>query len=1223
MIMFAVISGQRMYLTDRARPENISQQFQNEIRATETDLKNQLANVAANFDTNVLNGAGVKFNFFHDKDGDGEFSYFIYSGDSLVFWSNNKVILPEEFSKTFRSGHYALRLKNGWYGFQGVRSGLYHFVGCYLIKSEFSFQNEYIKSRFSSRFDLPPSVSVSLAPGGPNPVYAADGTRLFGLQFDGNMPESGKQSGMFLLLFLLGSLSLCYFLWHVFSGIAWFRSRENLMVVFYFSTICLLRLLQYSIGFPGEMYQSELFSPALYSSSSLLPSLGDFTINALMLTLISLVFYKRSSLNPFRLARGHALQTAAAFMALFILLVLFHSIRYLVTDLVINSPVSLNLQNISGLTYESSFGLFIIAALLVSWWLISIKVLDFIVACVTSGKLLVLFAVIVSCLYSLLFVLSGWQPNITITLFFLFYVFSYRYFKEKNRALFSVQSLLFLLVFYPAFTTFLLNGANHTKETEKRNLLAVKLMTRRNPVTEVLYEQVERKLDADSLLKQWADPGFTGRRVSNDSLAVYLKTQYFKDYWKKYQIQVTCCEPGKELRIQPQGYLVTCASYFHDIIRNYGESTVCTNLFFLDYGLGKEYYLAVFSREPFSAKSFTRAAIIIEFNLKNAYPDPGYPGLLMDKTRFDLPNLSDYSYALYQNGLLVRAAGACGYKTDLGKYAMFDAARPGFTDDHMVHFQYKISGNNRLVISKKEDDYLAFAAPFSYLFILFSIVILMVGGIINFPKNITHVPATLRNRLHFALIGTLVFAMLAIGIMQAVTIIRINAKKNVDNLRERAASMVVEVRHKYGNLQQIREVSKGDLEDFLVKLSNIFFADINVYDAKGVLVASSRPQVFEEGLLSERMNSEAFSKLVLDKNSIYIHDESIGSMQFNSAYLPIYSEQDQLLGFVNLPYFAKQDESKKEISSFLVTFLNVYILLILFSVFVTILISNYITSPLSMLARKMSQVRLGMVNEKITWAPGDEIGKLVAEYNRMIDELATSAEKLGRSERESAWREMARQVAHEIKNPLTPMKLSVQYLEKAWNEKAPDWDLRLARFTRILVEQIDTLSVIASDFSDFAKMPAIVSEKTDMEEVIRYVLTMYQDTSSIRYEFIPGEKPAEILADRSQLIRVFTNLLNNAVQAIGESDEGLIRIDLTRERQQIIIMVSDNGSGIPAGLRNKIFQPEFTTKTSGMGLGLAIVRGIVEGMNGEISFSSEDKKGTTFIIKFPIYDERS
>jgi signal transduction histidine kinase len=937
---------------------------------------------------------------------------------------------------------------------------------------------------------------------------------------------------------------------------------------------------------------------------------------------ISFIFYKKIVIRPVQpdLRKNHSL--ARSSIAMCIILLLFQVAGYFIADLVINSAVPLNLQNISGLTYQSGFGLFIISVLLFSLWLVSVRLFDAVFVIRGNLKGLVFSFILVIAIYFGIYWLVSRTLDWIVPLFFTVYFLLFWYLKSKNRPLFSVQQLFIFLSFYAIFGTFLLNRSNQTKEDEKIKLLAGKLVTQRNPVTEILYEQIEHRLKTDSILSKWMTTIPGGNKVSEDSLVNYLLSQYFNEYWKKYQVQITLCGPAKELRVQPQGYLVNCNAYFQEIIRNYGKATALPNLFFLDYGYGKEYYLSVISENPLVADS-AEPGIFIELNLKNAYPDQGYPGLLMDKTRLDLTSVSDYSYGLYQNGLLIRSVGPTGYKTDLKKYPDFPVTKPFFTDGQWVHYFYRINDNDTLLISKKKESFLTVSTPFSYLFIIFSSLVVLISVLVYFPKNRLQAPASLRNRLHFSLLGILVVTLLAIGIVQVANIVQINLKKNVDNLRERAISVVVEVQHKYGSLPGMKSVARGEQEDFLTKLSNVFFTDINIYSEKGLLLSSSRPQVFEEGLQSERMDAAAYQKLIEEKNSLLIHYESIGEMQFNSAYLPFYNDRDKLLGFVNLPYFARQDESKKEISTFLVTFLNVYILLILFGVFVTVLITNYITAPLAMLAGKMSQLRLGMVNEKIAWKQNDEIGQLVSEYNKMIDKLGNSAEILARSERESAWRQMARQVAHEIKNPLTPMKLSAQYLEKAWNDKAPDWEQRLARFTVTLVEQIDALSVIASDFSNFAQMPTVAFSPIDMNEVLQFVRTLYQDTPAVRYEFHSDISAPVIFGDRSQLIRLFTNLLNNAIQAIGEQGEGVIRIEIVKEHEQIIVKVSDNGCGISPQRSDRIFQPDFTTKTSGMGLGLAIVKGIVEGMGGEISFVSEEHKGTTFNIKFPIYGEES
>jgi nitrogen fixation/metabolism regulation signal transduction histidine kinase len=241
----------------------------------------------------------------------------------------------------------------------------------------------------------------------------------------------------------------------------------------------------------------------------------------------------------------------------------------------------------------------------------------------------------------------------------------------------------------------------------------------------------------------------------------------------------------------------------------------------------------------------------------------------------------------------------------------------------------------------------------------------------------------------------------------------------------------------------------------------------------------------------------------------------------------------------------------------------------------------------------------------------------VDEYNRMIDELARSAELLARSERESAWREMAKQVAHEIKNPLTPMKLSVQYLQKAWDEKAPDWENHLERFTRTIVEQIDSLSVIASEFSDFAKMPAANIEKIGLVEVIKSAADLYRHPRHIKISISPSDQEYFVLADKRQLLRVFNNLIQNAVQAIGKKTDGIISINISCEGPDYHIAISDNGTGISDEQAVKIFSPNFTTKSSGMGLGLAMSKNILATINAKIDFESVPGEGTTFHIRIP------
>lgn len=328
-----------------------------------------------------------------------------------------------------------------------------------------------------------------------------------------------------------------------------------------------------------------------------------------------------------------------------------------------------------------------------------------------------------------------------------------------------------------------------------------------------------------------------------------------------------------------------------------------------------------------------------------------------------------------------------------------------------------------------------------------------------------------------------------------------------------------------------------------------------------------------------------------------------------------------MIGYLHLPYFEKQNELNNEISNFLSALINIYILLLALAVIITLIISSRITQPLLLIQEKLSNIRLGRKNEPIEYRRKDEIGELVNEYNRMIEELAASAEKLSRSERESAWREMAKQVAHEIKNPLTPMKLSVQHLQKAWEEKSPKLTEIFQRISQTLVEQIDTLSNIATEFSTFAQMPQAKKEPVDLNKIIGSLLDLFKELPDISVTFSGDQKEKIVFADKDQLSRMFSNLLKNATQAIQSDKNGIIEVAVVTENNNYIISVHDNGAGIPANQIERIFTPSFTTKSSGMGLGLSIVKSIVEGSGGTIRFETQEGEGTTFFVTLPAYQK--
>jgi nitrogen fixation/metabolism regulation signal transduction histidine kinase len=297
----------------------------------------------------------------------------------------------------------------------------------------------------------------------------------------------------------------------------------------------------------------------------------------------------------------------------------------------------------------------------------------------------------------------------------------------------------------------------------------------------------------------------------------------------------------------------------------------------------------------------------------------------------------------------------------------------------------------------------------------------------------------------------------------------------------------------------------------------------------------------------------------------------------------------------------------------------VYVFIFVAIGFIAFFIANSITFPLTLIEEQLRETKIGKKMDPISWKGSDEIGKLINEYNRMILELEESTDRLAKSERENAWREMAKQVAHEIKNPLTPMKLGLQHLQRSWNDNDPNFNEKFERFNNTFIQQIESLSLIASEFSSFAQMPQTSKELVDLKEIVSNVVDLYKNTNDIEIHlgYLPGLK-SMVMADKDQMIRTFNNLIKNAIQSIPSQRNGQINVDLLNDKGHFLVMIQDNGAGIEEEKQSKIFQPNFTTKNSGMGMGLAIVKNIIDNAGGKIWFQSELNKGTTFYVSLPL-----
>lgn len=394
----------------------------------------------------------------------------------------------------------------------------------------------------------------------------------------------------------------------------------------------------------------------------------------------------------------------------------------------------------------------------------------------------------------------------------------------------------------------------------------------------------------------------------------------------------------------------------------------------------------------------------------------------------------------------------------------------------------------------------------------------------------------------------------------------------------------------------------------LRKLAVAYGTDIHVFDMYGRLVASSTPELFESGLLSHLMASSVY----FGQQSTLTTYETLGDKRYLCAYTEFNNGSNMQIGYIAMPSFVSTEEMDREVDGFMEQLLPPYLTVMLLVLIISYLITRMVTAPLQAVSENLQRLEPGKENKHISYAHNDEVGELVRHYNHMVDVLDESTRSLAQREREEAWQTMARQIAHEVNNLLTPMKLCVQQMQRA--RGTDRFDELFAKGSSMLKEQIDTLSRIAVGFSSFAKMSKVQSGWVDVAAKLVQTISLHKyNDQSIPIRYIGPDYGVMAWADASRIGQVFTNILRNALQALDGQEGGDIIVQLEELDSEVRISFSDNGPGVPEEIRTKIFTPNFTTKSYGSGLGLAISKNIVEGFGGKICFETQEKGAKFFV----------
>jgi len=1140
---------------------------------------------------------------------------FVYDHNQLIYWSDNS-ILPDPLIAGPESHQRYIISGNGTYQVVTHTTGGHTWVLADLIKTSYKYQNEYLTPFFNPYYKLPATVNLTF-----NHKHLKDGsvkdTPMLKIDTRGETPLPPFLFALVYLLYLSAFIAYLYGIY--IAVIISFKSVKSPVGALLFVIVVIAsRAILQSEGIPQILTNSAFFSPVDFAFSNWLPSLGDLFTDT-VLAFVSAFFTVRIIRAGKISQLPGSLRAAGLVVNIIMPVLLFYLSCYIIDILIGNSSFDLDVSKISVLSGNVVLAYFSIAFILAALAILSVQMFRRAARLispvwVSGGALLAMAMVYFACAIA-----GVYSPDATILALGAAFMVLINMIAAGRIKLPSLTSIGLIILLLTLVSSYSIYSNKLVKERNERKLIALRLSSDRDKMGEYLFSELLRGIRSDTQLtwlfsEAWKYPEHEQNCID------YVKSTYFRGYWSRYNVQVTLCFPDKNLQIKPSNYIIGCQDYFSDIIQRLGEPATAEHLYFIHESYDASSYIA---NIPMPAREAGNqiSHLVIEFTPKYVPKGLGYPELLMDKPGSNTADISDYSYALFFKNELVKNVGDYNYgmleSLPPQHFADFDF----FDRNGYSHLYHVINKDTSIVISLKKNGILDSVSPFTYQLIFHILLVLLGAAIYNKRKWRNMANLDFKTRLQLMLVVMVLFASISVGTTTLYNIRNLNEKKNRDMLSEKSHSVLIELENKLASLDILDKSQKDYLEELLTKFSMVFFSDINLYNTDGRLLASSRPQIFEEGLKSELMGVRPFHELAKNKRALYIDNEKIGNYQYLSAYVPFRNAQNKLTAYINLPYFAREQELRQEISTFLITFINIYLILTVLAVMISIVAGNYLMRPLQLIRNRFGNINLSAKNEKIAYNRKDELGDLIQEYNLMVDKLAESAEKLARSERESAWREMARQVAHEIKNPLTPMKLSIQHLYKSWDEKAPDWGYRLQKTTQTLIEQIDSLAAIATAFSDFAKLPVPSNSKTELTAIIRATLSLYHQHPDINFSFTLPDEPCYVFADEKQLSRVFINLLNNAVQAMQAGQPGKIDIRLLTINGKHIVEVADNGSGIDEEKKPLIFSPNFTTKSSGMGLGLAMVRNIIDSAGGSIRFESVKGIGTKFIIELPAFPQ--
>ncbi|GAC1533345.1 MAG: HAMP domain-containing sensor histidine kinase [Sediminibacterium sp.] len=1213
------------YWSYNASPEKVKNKLEQRIARQEEGVKKILADTALLTALITDTSSSTKTALVQEP-----FGLFVYTVNNLgtpllSYWNTNHMYVNGEDLYRKDSSYFVLN-RNGEFELVkqnvNLRSQRVMVMALIPVRWLYFIENKYLHSDFAGYNGLNKQYEISMGEDA-LPVHNSNGQELFRIKL-----KPGKlfiaYDSITVLLRVLAIILLLIFC----NSLA----RELMVTygfrkgfVFLLSVVLLLRFISYHFSFPFDFSKLPLFDPSIYASNFLHPSLGDLLVNAVLLFWL-VNFYKNHTDHRNWLSRPLPSRITDYGYLLVLTLICF-LLTTVIKSLVQDSKISMDVTNFFSLNIYSMISFVIFCFLVLTFFHFSQLLVKPLIDRAVELHEQLIVVVLSGFLYILLFTRGAETRVDPVVLAWLLGYVALLNLRKSDMSVPLLRSSFFIfwVMLFAISIAAMVMYQNRVVEFAQRKRIAEKLALQTDPSGESLLNIAATNFDDHFLLTNYHR---LESEYSNKFIKDSLISQNFSGYLNKYDTRI-----------------YTFDSLYHPLFNedslNYAAiKTIILNKAkpisdipeLYSYDNSADGFSYLYQKMIRDGKN-TLGYLYVIIKSKRYKSEALYPELFNQVSDLSSDLNTNYAYAIYNKGKLINHFNNYSFPSQLAGNQI-----PGFEFTYRKVDGYSElwfnSGGNKQVLVVKQNTWLTeFVTLFAYLFCFF-LLILFLFHIGNYFLEVKFrwvemrkfFLLNIRTQIQATIIFLSVFSFLVIGVATiSFFIIRFNSS-NEDRLTKSIQVMANEINSKvnaqiiFDDVLTVHNIGvTGDMERTISEISDLHNVDINFYDVNGNLRISTQPYIYNKHLLSEKMEPLAFQQLHYDHTIRYIQSEKVGLFDYLSIYVPLTDERGVNYAYLNIPYLNSQNELNQEISGFLATLINLNAFIFLMAGAIAFFLTNRITASFSLIGDKMRQMNLGKINEEIEWNRNDEIGMLVSEYNKMVKKLEQSAQALAQSEREGAWREMARQVAHEIKNPLTPMKLSIQYLQRSIENGAPNIKELSSNMAVTLIEQIEQLSKIAGDFSQFANIGNAVMEEFDIMEVLASLVRLYRSNPRMDISWERPLEKYEVFSDRVQMNRLFTNLLQNAVEAC-EDKEKTIKVVITQqiEHNQLIIAMEDESGGIPASLQHNIFTPNFTTKSSGTGLGLAICKGIIEKANGRIWFETKEGVGTTFFVQLPL-----